>query len=211
LTRLLFDDDVAAALTPELAVDAAQRAVLDAYEGRLHAPARIAADVGEGALVFTAGGYTDGRRGVRVYQTGLASSDQVVLVWDAEGHLAGCVVGVELGARRTGALGAVAADLLARTNASSLRCGWQATRRCRPPPTRSPSSPAASEAPGRHPPWRPRGPEERLRYHALCLDGPGGLRGRDCVRSSRSPGQPLRRGACVRHPAGSPASSQSPR
>jgi len=117
LARLLFDDDVAAGLTPELAVDAARRAVVDAYQGRLQAPPRLIAELGDGELVFTAGGYPGGTRGVRIYQTKLLDSDQAVLVWDGEGHLAGCVVGVELGIRRTGALGAVAADALARPDA----------------------------------------------------------------------------------------------
>ncbi len=117
LAKLLFDRDVAAGLTPELAVEAARRAVVDAYEGRLHAPPRLIADVGEGELVFTAGGYPGGTRGVRIYQTKLLSSDQAVLVWDGDGRMAGCVVGFELGIRRTGALGAVAADALARPDA----------------------------------------------------------------------------------------------
>lgn len=118
--RLLFDPDVVEALTPELAVSAARQAVLDAYQGRLQAPPRLVADVGDGELVFTAGGYPGGTRGVRVYQTRLLDSDQVVLVWNGDGHLEGCVVGIELGARRTGALGAVAADALARTDAARV-------------------------------------------------------------------------------------------
>jgi alanine dehydrogenase len=120
LTTLLFDDDVTARLTPELAVDAARRALIDAYEGRLHAPPRVVAKLGDGELVFTAGGYPDGLRGVRIYQAGLLPSDQAVLVWDGERRLAGCVVGVELGGRRTGALGAVAADALARPEAETV-------------------------------------------------------------------------------------------
>jgi len=40
-----------------------------------------------------------------------------VAVWDADGRLLGLVVGDELGARRTGALGAVAVDALARPEA----------------------------------------------------------------------------------------------
>ena len=118
--RLLFDRDVAALLTPELAVAGARKAIVDAYRGQLHAPPRLVADVGDGELVFTAGGYPRGTRGVRVYQTQLHDSDQVVLVWNGEGLLEGCVVGIELGARRTGALGAVAADALARTDAARV-------------------------------------------------------------------------------------------
>jgi alanine dehydrogenase len=120
LAQLLFDHDVAAGLSPELAVDAARRALVDAYRGRLQAPPRLYARVGNSELVFTAGGYPGGTRGVRIYQTGLLSSDQAVLVWDGKGRLVGCVIGLELGARRTGALGAVAADALARADAETV-------------------------------------------------------------------------------------------
>jgi alanine dehydrogenase len=117
VAKLLFDDDVASGLTPELAIGAARRVLVDSYRGRLRTPPRLLADVGETDLVFTAGGYPGGIRGARIYQTRLLSSDQAVLVWEPEGRLAGCVVGLELGARRTGALGAVAVDALARPEA----------------------------------------------------------------------------------------------
>lgn len=116
-TRLLFDKEVRRHLTPTLAVEAARAALIDAYRGRLESPPRIHATVGQGALVFTAGGYPDGACGVRVYQTGRAASDQVVVVWDSDGRLSGCIVGVELGSMRTGALGAAAAGALARPDA----------------------------------------------------------------------------------------------
>ncbi len=111
--RMLIDDDVRARLTPELAVAGARRALVDAHRGALQAPPRVQADLGERALVFTAGGLPDGSAGFRAYQTGAGASDQVVVVWDADGGLSGCVAGVELGAARTGALGAAAADALA--------------------------------------------------------------------------------------------------
>ena len=47
-------------------------------------------------------------------------ADQLTAVWAPDGGLRGVVTGDELGARRTGALGAVAADLLAREDATSL-------------------------------------------------------------------------------------------
>jgi ornithine cyclodeaminase len=100
-----------------LAVEAARAALIDAYQGRLESPPRIHATVGRGALVFTAGGYAEGACGVRVYQTGQAAADQAVLVWDGDGRLSGCIVGVELGSMRTGALGAAATGALARTDA----------------------------------------------------------------------------------------------
>jgi alanine dehydrogenase len=86
----------------------------------LAAPPRLRADFGENALVFTAGGYADGPVGFRVYGLWPDGSDQAVLVWEGNGTLAGCVVGRELGARRTGALGGAAVDALARANATTV-------------------------------------------------------------------------------------------
>lgn len=117
MTRLLSDEDVRARLTPELAVAGAREALVDAHRGRLVAPPRAHVELGERALVFTAGALADGTAGFRVYQTGVEESDQAVLVWTPDGRLAGCVVGTELGAARTGALGAAAVDALARADA----------------------------------------------------------------------------------------------
>lgn len=118
--KLLFDDDVRARLDPVDAVRAARRAVVDAHRGVLAAPPRRRADFGDNALVFTAGGYAQGPIGFRVYGLWPGDSDQAVLVWGGDGRLKGCVVGSELGARRTGALGGTAVDALARANASSV-------------------------------------------------------------------------------------------
>jgi len=115
--RVLTDEDVKRRLTPELAVAAARQAVVDAYRGGLAAPSRVTAELGENSLVFTAGGYPGGPVGFRVYGLWPSPSDQAVLVWDGSGSLSGVVVGVELGIRRTGALGAVAVDALARDGA----------------------------------------------------------------------------------------------
>jgi alanine dehydrogenase len=118
--KVLLDDDVRARLDAAAAVEAARVAVVDAYRGVLAAPPRLRADFGENALVFTAGGYADGAVGFRVYGLWPKGSDQAVLVWDGEGALVGAVVGSELGARRTGALGGAAVDALARTEATSI-------------------------------------------------------------------------------------------
>jgi alanine dehydrogenase len=119
VTRLLTDADVCERLSPAIALVAARRALAEAYSGRLHAPPRIAADLGDAGLVITAGGFA-GKRGFRAYLTGVPDAEQAVLVWDEDGRLACCVAGVELGARRTGALGAVAAHALARPDASTV-------------------------------------------------------------------------------------------
>lgn len=118
--KVLFDDDVRNRLDAADALRAARRAVVDAYEGVLMAPARLHADFGENGLVFTAGGYADGPLGFRVYGLWPGDSDQVVLVWQGDGRLRGCVIGSELGARRTGALGGVAVAALARANATRI-------------------------------------------------------------------------------------------
>jgi alanine dehydrogenase len=118
--RVLTDADVRKALGATTAVAAARRAVEDAYGGRLAAPPRVRIDLAENALVFTAGGYAEGLIGFRVYGLWPGSSDQAVLVWREDGRLAGCVVGSELGVRRTGALGGVAVDALARSDASRV-------------------------------------------------------------------------------------------
>jgi alanine dehydrogenase len=102
------------------AVRAARRALIDAYGGRLAAPPRLQAELGEHGLVFTVGGYVDGSIGFRVYGLWPGDSDQAVLVWDGAGRLRGCVVGSELGARRTGALGGAAVDALARRDAGTV-------------------------------------------------------------------------------------------
>jgi alanine dehydrogenase len=115
--RVLTDRDVEAALTAPLAVAGARRALADAHCGGLSTPPRTRIDVGELGLVITAGGYSDGLSGFRVYGLWPGRSDQAVLVWSGDGTLTGIVVGTELGARRTGALGAVAVDLLARPDA----------------------------------------------------------------------------------------------
>lgn len=102
------------------AVTAARRASLEAHAGQLMSPPRLHADVGPTGYVFTAGGIRDGQRGFRAYRTGPGAGDQLVAGWQPDGRLAGVVVGDELGARRTGAPGAVAADALARPESAVL-------------------------------------------------------------------------------------------
>lgn len=114
--RVLTDEDVRAASAATV-VAAAREALLQAGRGELAAPPRARAELGGVDYVFTTGGLADGTSGFRAYRAGQPAGDQLVAVWDADGHLMGLVVGDELGARRTGALGAVAADALARRDA----------------------------------------------------------------------------------------------
>jgi ornithine cyclodeaminase/alanine dehydrogenase-like protein (mu-crystallin family) len=115
---LLGDDDVRR-LPSTVAVDAARAALLAAYRGWLIGAPRVAVPAGDGELVFTVGGYGSGSGpvGFRVYGIGDDPVEQVTLVWNRSGRLAAVVAGGELGARRTGAIGAVAVDLLARSDA----------------------------------------------------------------------------------------------
>jgi ornithine cyclodeaminase len=99
----------------------AAREALERFSaGQLLAPPRVSSEVGATAYVFTVGGLTGGASGFRAYRTGGVPGDQLVAVWGQDGTLTGLVIGEELGVRRTGALGAVAADALARPDAQSI-------------------------------------------------------------------------------------------
>ncbi len=117
--RLLVahDDDVRA-LPPRAAVDAMRELLLSAADGRMQAPPRLRAALDGLDYVFTVGRLADGTSGFRVYRAGEPAGDQLTAVWSPNGELRGIVTGDELGARRTGALGAVAADVLARADAA---------------------------------------------------------------------------------------------
>ncbi|BCJ32936.1 hypothetical protein Athai_04390 [Actinocatenispora thailandica] len=92
-------------------------AVLAAHRGELVAPPRAALDLAGGRLMVTAGG-TDRWYGHRAYLVGAPADQVVVLVED--GRLRAVAVGDLLGQYRVGALGAVAADALARPDAHRL-------------------------------------------------------------------------------------------
>lgn len=116
---VLDDEAVLAAITPEIAVAVARNALVSAHNGKLAAPPREVIAAGLGDLVFTVGGTPD-VAGFRCYQTWSRVGDQVVAVWDDRGSLRGITVGDAIGVLRTGALGAVAADVLARRDASAV-------------------------------------------------------------------------------------------
>ncbi len=110
-----------ARLDPATAVGAVREALLAAHSGLLYAPPRVAVDLGGGNLVFTAGRLEPaGVFGFRAYDT-LVGAEQLVAVWGRDdGRLRALVCGDELGARRTGAIGAVAVDAAARPGAIRL-------------------------------------------------------------------------------------------
>ncbi|WP_091085382.1 ornithine cyclodeaminase family protein [Micromonospora nigra] len=122
MTLFLSDPEVAAGLDAPTTVDAMRAALLAAYAGRLAAPPRVAAPLGGGRMVLTAGHLTGEWYGYRAYDTfGHPEAAQVVVLHDARtGAVRAVSVGDELGSRRTGGLGGVAVDALARPDAATL-------------------------------------------------------------------------------------------
>jgi len=119
---LLDDGQISARLGSRAAVAAMRQAIADSERGILAAPARVTSDLGEGRLVFTTGARAGEWFGYRSYDTfGAEPGAQVVVVHDWHTGLARAIaVGHELGRRRTGAIGGVAVDVLARPDAAQL-------------------------------------------------------------------------------------------
>ena len=126
---ILYDDDVERLLDMSKAVEAIRRCLRAKSNGHLIAPPRSSVTFEHhGALVFTVGGLLDvegepNRAGFRAYTTfpELAgdSATQLVAVWNpSNGSLLGLIIGEKLGVLRTGAIGGVAIDSLARVNAT---------------------------------------------------------------------------------------------
>lgn len=116
----VLTDEAVARLSPRSAVAAARDALRQLGEGRLSAPPRVRSQLDGVDYVFTVGALADGATGFRCYRAGEPAGDQLTAVWDCAGRLIGVVVGGELGSRRTGGLGAVAADVLARADARDV-------------------------------------------------------------------------------------------
>jgi alanine dehydrogenase len=116
---ILDDADVRRLLTPHLAVTAIRSALAAQHAGHLSAPPRVRAELAGGALMFTAGRIEGLGYGFRVYDSlPTTDADQLTVVCDDHsGRLTGAVAGTWLGAARTGAIGAVAVDLLAAASA----------------------------------------------------------------------------------------------
>ncbi|MGN9776731.1 ornithine cyclodeaminase family protein [Micromonospora sp. H33] len=120
---LLFSDpEVAAALDAATTVAAMRDALRAAHDGLLVAPPRAAAALGGGRMVLTAGHLVGEWYGYRSYDTfGHPEGEQVVVLHDGRtGAVRAIAVGEELGSRRTGGLGGVAVDALARPDAATL-------------------------------------------------------------------------------------------
>ncbi len=124
--RLLSDEDVAR-FPMTRAIEQIRKAFEARHRGALVAPARLQTEFGDrGALVFTVGGELGGSEtaGFRVYDTFHGDSpdrSQLTAVFDSlTGALKGIVTGSLLGAVRTGAIGGLAIDLLARPDATRV-------------------------------------------------------------------------------------------
>ena len=122
MRTVLTDSEVAERLDARTAVAWMRDAVIDAHSGRLRTPPRVSTDLGDGRLVFTTGALEGEWYGYRSYDSFDAQPGaQVVVVHDwKDGTVRGVVVGNEIGPRRVGAIGAVAADVLARPDADTL-------------------------------------------------------------------------------------------
>ena len=116
---VLHDDDILTCLSAADAVRWMGEAIDAHHRGELVAPPRVHADFGEGRLVFTTGRLRGSWFGYRSYDTlPVDPGAQVVIVHDEHsGRVRAVAVGNELGPRRVGAIGAVAADALAGTDA----------------------------------------------------------------------------------------------
>jgi ornithine cyclodeaminase/alanine dehydrogenase-like protein (mu-crystallin family) len=127
--RLLGDDDVRH-LQPDEAARAMREALRSHTEGSYLSPPRLSMTFGENRVLFGAGGGPDGAMGLRISGTAASPLEHVTVTWLPSGEVDAVILGNELGARRTGAVAAVAADLLAAPGAlrvgilGSGRNGW---------------------------------------------------------------------------------------
>ncbi|WP_027660154.1 ornithine cyclodeaminase family protein [Salinispora fenicalii] len=119
---LLTDSEVAAGLDAPTTVAAMRDALRAAHDGRLVAPPRATAPLDGGRMVLTAGHLVGQWYGFCSYDTfRLPGSEQMVVLHDARtGGVRAVAVGAELSSRRTGGLGGVAIDALARPDAVTL-------------------------------------------------------------------------------------------
>lgn len=120
MEEILHDDDVRDRLTAADAVRWMGEAVDAHHRGLLLGPPRAHADLGDGRLVFTTGRLLGSWFGYRSYDTlPVDRGAQLVVVHDeASGLVRALCIGNELGPRRVGAIGAVAADALAAADAA---------------------------------------------------------------------------------------------
>ena len=123
---ILTDDDIHSQFDYETAVDAMRDAFAERAAGTLEAPPRWYVPAGEGELVFTVGAATGptNAAGFRVYGNYPGEDGgrtQLVAVFDATtGAFEGLLAGHATGRLRTGAIGGLAIDCLAREDCETL-------------------------------------------------------------------------------------------
>jgi ornithine cyclodeaminase len=129
---ILHDDDIRDRLSAADAVRWMGEAIDASHRGELVAPARVHAGLGDGRLIFTTGRVRGSWFGYRSYDSmGASPGSQVVVVHDeASGQVRAIAIGNELGPRRTGAIGAVAADALASPSAQTAAIIGTGTQAC---------------------------------------------------------------------------------
>jgi ornithine cyclodeaminase len=122
VVTILHDDDIVERLRPSDAVRWIGEAIDAHHRGELIAPARVHAEIGDGRLVFTTGRLRGSWFGYRSYDTlpGIKGDELVVVHDETSGQLQAIAIGEELGARRVGAIGAVAVDTLAPPSADTV-------------------------------------------------------------------------------------------
>lgn len=122
VTAVFRDADIVGGLDAAAAVRWMGEAVDAHHRGELIAPPRAYAELGDGRLVFTTGRLRGSWFGYRSYDTFPAHPGaQVVVVHDeSSGQVRAVAIGNELGPRRTGAIGAVAAGALAPADARTV-------------------------------------------------------------------------------------------
>jgi ornithine cyclodeaminase/alanine dehydrogenase-like protein (mu-crystallin family) len=117
---LTATDERVRAVSAADAVELMLQAVKAHGAGTLCAPPRMSIDLGEAQLTFTAGRMPGVATGFRLYCTAPEGPEELTLVALAGDGGLGMVLGKDLGRRRTGALGGVAAKLCARAGAESI-------------------------------------------------------------------------------------------
>jgi alanine dehydrogenase len=113
------DDDVLAFPAAE-AVAAMWEAVGAHGAGELCAPARTTIALGEASMTLTSGRLPGVASGFRLYSSAPEAPSEVTLIFQPGAEPIGIVLGKNLGRRRTGALGGVAARLCAREDAGTI-------------------------------------------------------------------------------------------
>lgn len=120
--RILSDDDVRNLFPMTEAIAVMKNVFRARSNGSLISPPRSGFSAGDVGMVWTPGGLpSTAVVGLRVYLTGLVASDQLVAAWDTQsGKLIALAIGSYLGRLRTGAIGGVAIDSLARPDAKTV-------------------------------------------------------------------------------------------